>query len=70
MHAIELALRIIEETQNDKCVIFSELLSVVQSIERRSMNNIIRRILHGLHEQAIKGNTVEIGWVPGHAGLK
>ena len=33
------------------------------------MSNRIRRILHGLHKQHIKGKNVEICLVPGHAGL-
>ena len=69
VHAIELAMRIVKETQSDKFVIFSDSLGVVRSIESRCRSNIIRRVLHEIHEQHMQGKTIQICWVSGHVGL-
>ena len=69
VHAIELAMRIDKETQNDKFVIFSNFLGALRSIESRCMSNIIRRVLDEIHEQHMTGKTIEICSVIGHVGL-
>ena len=69
MHAIELAVKIIEETLDEKYIICSDSLGVLQSISRKCESNIIRRLLHKFHLLLSRGKTVELCWIPGHVGV-
>lgn len=70
LHAIYLASRHIEETQDNNFVIMSDSLSVLLSMNTINMNNaIVRRLQHVFDSLRSVGRQVCLVWVPGHAGI-
>lgn len=70
LHAITIALNIIEKYQNIRnAVIFTDSLSTLSSLTDKDTNHpTSRRIQHRLHE-LLEGRKIELCWIPGHAGI-
>ena len=68
-YAINMALDLISESRNNKFIIFSDLLSVLESLKNRKFDNpLIIKILCKL-ENLSNDNDVRICWVPSHTGI-
>ena len=70
LHAIRLALRIINDTPYSNYVICSDSMSSVQSIDNYTENNnLLHRLVYQMHESILRGNHITISWVPSHVGI-
>ena len=68
-YAINIALDLISESRNNKFIIFSDSLSVLESLKNRKFNNpLIIKILCKL-ENLSNDNDIQICWVPSHTGI-
>ncbi len=67
--AVNLALDKIE-TSYEKYMIFTDSLSLIQSIENRNLKNpIIGSIIRRIHELRLKNNEIRFCWVASHCGI-
>ena len=67
--AINITLDVISESRNNKFIIFSDSLSVLESLKNRKFDNpLIINILCKL-ENLSNDNDVQICWVPSHIGI-
>ena len=67
--AINMALNLISESRNYKFIIFSDSLSVLESLKNRKFDHpLIRRILYKLKNLS-NDNDIQICWVPSHTGI-
>ena len=67
--AINMALDLITESRNNKFIIFSDSLSVLESLKNRKFDHpLIIRILSKLNNLSID-NDIQIYWVPRHTGI-
>ena len=67
--AINMALDLISESRNKKFIIFSDSLSVLESLKNRKFDHpLIIRILCKLKNLS-NDNDIEICWVPSHTGI-
>jgi len=72
IHAILLALRLIEKSSNTKFMIFSDSLSSLQAIigsHCRSKVDVLD-VSEKLHRLSLSGKSVEFCWIPSHVGIK
>ena len=68
--AIDLALNFITNSNERKFIVFSDSLSVLQSIHNRNFENpLIQNILLKVHTLSLK-KTVVFCWIPSHIGIK
>ena len=71
LHAINLALTIIEESDSSQYVIFTDSLSAVNGLGRYSMSNhLMERLLNRMHSLSESGKAMRISWIPSHVGIK
>ena len=71
LHAIRLALGIINDTPYNNYVICSDSMSSVQSIDNYKENNhLLHRLVYQMHESILRGNHITISWVPSHVGMR
>jgi len=69
LYAIHLALNLIPELHHRSYVIFCDSLAALQSLQDRySPNCLSRKLQHRLHD-LLRTTTIELCWVPGHAGI-
>ena len=67
--AINMALDVISESRNNKLIIFSDSLSVLESLKNRKFDHpLIIRILCKLKNLS-NNNDIQIYWVPSHTGI-
>ena len=68
-YAINMALDLISESRNNKFIIFSDSLSVLESLKNRKFDNLlIIKILCKLENLSID-NDIQICWVPSHTRI-
>ena len=68
--AIDLALDIIAESDNDHFIIFSDSLAVLLSLYNRKMDNpLILQFLQKLHNLSCAHKTIHLCWIPSHIGI-
>uniref|UniRef100_A0A2P2HXV0 ribonuclease H n=1 Tax=Hirondellea gigas TaxID=1518452 RepID=A0A2P2HXV0_9CRUS len=68
--AIQLALNIAQDGDKTKYVIMSDSSSVLFAIENRSHKHpLIRKIQHKIASLNAEDKTVQLCWIPGHAGI-
>jgi ribonuclease HI len=68
--AILLGLDMVELTSSDKCLVMSDSLSCLQSIENRHFTNpLIMEILMRVHFLLSGGHSIVFMWLPSHVGL-
>jgi ribonuclease HI len=67
--AIDLALNFISQYNEEKFIIFSDSLSVLQSINNRNMENpFIQNILQRIHKLSFEKSII-FCWIPSHVGI-
>ena len=66
--AINMALDLISESRNNKFIIFSDSLSVLESLKNRKFDHPLIRILCKLKNLS-NDNNIQICWVPSHTGI-
>ena len=62
-----MALDLVSESRNNK-FIFSDSLSVLESLKNRKFDNLLIIILCKLKNLS-NGNDIQICWIPSHAGI-
>ena len=71
LHAIRLALGIINDTPYSNYVICSDSVCSLQSIDNYTENNhLLHRLVYQMHESILRGNRITISWVLSHVGMR
>ena len=68
--AIDLALDHIEQSRNSDFIIFSDSLSVLQSLHNRRMENPLLLDVCLKHNELAELNSIVFCWLPSHVGIK
>ena len=67
--AIDLALKFIDTVDNSKFIIFSDSLSVLQSLKNRNIRNpLIAKVLQK-HDDLVPPKLIVYCWIPSHIGI-
>ena len=70
LHAIWLALGIINDTPYSSYVLCSDSMNSVQSIDNYTENNhLLHRLVYQMDKSILRGNHITIIWVPSHVGI-
>ena len=68
--AIDLALDHIEQSRNSDFIIFSDFLSVLQSLHNRHIENPLLLDVLLKHNELAELNRIVFCWLPSHVGIK
>jgi ribonuclease HI len=70
LHAINMALSIIEDHNHDKFLICSDSSSAINQLKNHlSPNHMINRIQKRIHNLLSDDKVIKFCWIPGHAGI-
>ena len=69
--AINLALDVIDESDDDHFIIISDSLSVLLSLHNMKLDNpLILKLLEKLHHLSCAHKTIYLCWIPSHIGIR
>ena len=69
--AIDLALDVVSESEDDYFIIFSDSLSVLLSLHNMRVDNpLILKLLEKLHPLSCAHKTIYLCWIPRHIGIR
>ena len=69
--AIDLALDVVSESEDDYFIIFSDSLSVLLSLHNMKVDNpLILKTLQKLHDLSWAHKTIHLCWIPSHIGIR
>ena len=71
IRAIDLALDVVSESEDDYFIIFSDSLSVLLSLHNMKVDNpLILKLLEKLHHLSCAHKTIYLCWIPSHIGIR
>ena len=71
IRAIDLALDVVSESEDDYFIIFSDSLSVLLSLHNMKLDNpLILKLLEKLHHLSCAHKTIYLCWIPSHIGIR
>ena len=71
IRAIDLALDVVSESEDDYFIIFSDSLSVLLSLHNMKVDNpLILKLLEKLHHISCAHKTIYLCWIPSHIGIR
>ena len=69
--AIDLALDVVSESEDDYFIIFSDSLSVLLSLHNMEVDNpLIIKVLEKLHHLSCAHKTIYLCWIPSHISIR
>ena len=69
--AIDLALDVVSESEDDYFIICSDSLSVLLSLHNLKVDNpLILKLLEKLHHLSCTHKTIYLCWIPSHIGIR
>ena len=68
--AMQLAMSIIEEENRQDCIIFSDSLSVLKTLQASEpRHTMISALQHAMDAETKRGKNIQLCWIPGHSGI-